>query len=69
MVLTPGPNAPEALLRPCEGPRPLPQGGLDLGLSAHDAVRFWGRDRVALARCAGRHKALAAHIRRLSEAR
>ena len=51
--------APDALTRPCEGVRSLPQAGLAAG----DVARLWGLDRLALAQCRGRHGALAAHVR------
>jgi hypothetical protein len=68
-LLTPGPVTPETLLRLCDGPLRLAEGALELVLSAGDAARIWGRDRASLARCAARHKALAAHIRRSGDAR
>ena len=52
-------RAPDALTRPCDGARALPQGGLGAG----DVARLWGLDRLALAQCKRRHGALAAHVR------
>ena len=52
-------RAPDALTRPCDGVRALPQGGLGAG----DVARLWGLDRLALAQCKRRHGALAAHVR------
>ena len=52
-------RAPDALTRPCEPVRSLPQAGL----SAGEVARLWGLDRLALAQCKGRHGALAAHVR------
>ena len=52
-------RAPDALTRPCDGVRALPQGGLGAG----EVARLWGLDRLALAQCKRRHGALAAHVR------
>ena len=52
-------RAPDALTRPCDGAQGLPKGGL----AASEVVRLWGRDRVSLGACKGRHGALAAHVR------
>jgi hypothetical protein len=54
-VASPSPAPPESLIRPCEQPRRLSTGAL----SASEVARLWGRDRVALAACAGRQEALA----------
>jgi hypothetical protein len=61
LVVTQGPpaRAPDGLTRSCDGPGALPQGGLNAG----QVARLWGRDRVNLAACRGRHGALAAHVR------
>ena len=52
-------RAPDALTRPCDEAQALPDGGL----SAGDVARLWGRDRMSLAACRGRHGALASHAR------
>ena len=52
-------RAPDALTQACDGPGVLPQGGL----TARQVARLWGQDRVTLAACRGRHRALAAHVR------
>lgn len=60
LVVTQAPaRAPDALTRPCEGAQALPAGSL----SAGEVARLWGRDRMSLAACRGRHGALADHVR------
>ena len=61
LVVMQGPSAraPDVLTRACDGPVVLPQGGLGAG----QVARLWGQDRVNLATCRGRHRALGAHVR------
>jgi hypothetical protein len=66
LVVTQGPpaRAPDALTRACDGAVALPQAGL----TAREVASLWGRDRVSLATCKGRHRALAAHVRAQEQA-
>ena len=59
LALLPVAATPAALLRACQRAAALP----DHGLRAGEVARLWGRDRLALAQCAGWQGALARHVR------
>lgn len=52
---------PDALLQGCRAAVRLP----DRAMRVSEVARLWGRDRVALSACAGRHGTLARHVRAL----
>jgi hypothetical protein len=54
-VVSPRLNPPPSLLVKCAAPVRLPE----RALTQVEVETFWGRDREALRRCAGRHRALA----------
>ncbi len=53
-AVSPSLSPPPSLLVPCIAPMKLPE----RALTQVEVETFWGRDRVALRRCAGRYKGL-----------
>jgi len=53
-VSSPAIGPPPSLMVPCVAPVKLPE----RALTQAEVETFWGRDRTALRRCGGRHRAL-----------